>query len=254
MSRTPGPTTGQMNPDQAKSIQQWTRAYAQHRTLGLVVNLCIFVLLSGMIGGSSLLTAYAFVKGNTSLLVLGLFASILSIAAVVWFSVPRWGGRWQERMAARLYAKEGQVSVQSGPKRPSKADITVGIAFGTCIAGSVAMGFLIHIPDKYMQPISATYCVPFMLYLGWRMRPAGGWAMLLWPTLYALHALLIAAGVPIVWSTPWDSLNMLIPVAGYGLLAGFVGHVYSRFALRKVRRLARMELRSGDRPEEEAQP
>lgn len=254
MSRTPGSTTGQMSPDQAKSIQQWTRTYAQNRTLGLVVNLCIFVLLSGMIGGSSLLTAYAFVKGVTGLQILGVLASALSIVALVWFSVPRWGGRWQERMAARLYAKEGQVSVPCAAKGPSKADIAVGIAFGICIAGSVAMGFLIHIPDKYMQPISATFCVPFMIYLGWRMRPAGGWPMLLWPTLYGLHALLIVCGAPIVWSPPWDTLNMLIPVAGYGLLAGFVGHLYSRFALRKVKRLAGMGLPGADGQEEEAQP
>ncbi len=77
--------------------------------------------------------------------------------------------------------------------------------------------------------------------------------MLLWPTLYALHALLIVCGVPIVWSPPWDGLNMLIPVAGYGLLSGLVGHLYSRFALRKVKRLAGMDHAGIDRQKEVTQ-
>jgi hypothetical protein len=248
--RASGPPTGQISPDQARSIQQWTRTYAQNRTLGLVVNLCIFVLLSGMIGGSSLLTAYAFVKGSTVLLILGLLACIFSLVALVWFSVPRLGGRWQERLAARLYAKEGQVSVQSGAKSPSKVDIAVGIAFGACIIASVEIGFWIDIPLKYMQPISATYCVPFLLYLSWRTRPASSRLMLLWPTLYALHALLVVCGVPIVWSPPWDALNMLIPVAGYGILAGLTGHLYSRLALRRLRTLAGPSGESGSTTQE----
>jgi hypothetical protein len=226
-------------PNEAKSLQHWARVYAQNRSLGVVVNLCIFVLLCVLIGGGSLLTGYALLKGRLGLLILGISADLLSVGALIWLSVPRWGGRWQERMVSRLYAKEGQVSLQqSGRKGPCRMDIAVGIAFGACVIASVELGFWLNWPLKYMQPISATYGVPFMLYLGWRMRPAGGWAMLLWPVLYALHAVLIVTGVPIVWSPPWDGLNMLIPVAGYGILAGLIGHLCSRRALRKLRALA----------------
>ena len=31
---------------------------------------------------------------------------------------------------------------------------------------------------------------------------------------------------------------MLIPTVGYGILGGLAGHLYSRFALRKLKRLA----------------
>ena len=62
--------------------------------------------------------------------------------------------------------------------------------------------------------------------------------MLLWPALYGLHAILIVAGVPIIFVGAWSSLNMLIPVIGYGLLTGLISHAYSRFALRKLRRAA----------------
>ncbi|MEZ6070602.1 MAG: hypothetical protein R3C10_10080 [Pirellulales bacterium] len=65
-----------------------------------------------------------------------------------------------------------------------------------------------------------------------------GYAAAIWPALYTIHALLIVAGAPIVFHAPWDGLNMLIPIAGYGILAALVGHLYSRYALGKLRRLA----------------
>jgi hypothetical protein len=89
-----------------------------------------------------------------------------------------------------------------------------------------------------MQPISAIYCVPFLVGLWLLQRPLSSPIMLLWPALYVLHAVLIVAGVPIVFGGPWSQLNMLIPVAGYGMLVGLISHAYSRFALRKLRRAA----------------
>ena len=74
--------------------------------------------------------------------------------------------------------------------------------------------------------------------------------MVLWPVLYALHAILIVAGAPILFTGEWVGLNMLIPTVGYGLLAALVGHLYSRFALHKVKRLARTGLPTADSQEE----
>jgi hypothetical protein len=93
-----------------------------------------------------------------------------------------------------------------------------------------------------MQPVSAIYVVPFLLVLHLMIRPAAGKLMLLWPTLYALHAILVVAGAPILFSGHWKGLNMLMPIAGYGLLTSLICHLYSRYALRKVKRLAQMEL------------
>ena len=50
------------------------------------------------------------------------------------------------------------------------------------------------------------------------------------------------AGAPIVFSAPWDSLNVLLPIAGYGLLAALVGHFASRVALRQLRTLAQSDV------------
>jgi hypothetical protein len=67
------------------------------------------------------------------------------------------------------------------------------------------------------------------------MRPATGNIQLLWPLLYALHAIAIVAGAPFVFHGPWEFLNMLLPILGYGLVTSFIGHLYSRWALHSVR-------------------
>ena len=97
------------------------------------------------------------------------------------------------------------------------------------------MGFL---PIKLMQPISAVYVVPFMVYLSIKLRGVGSPFMLLWPLLYGLHAILLVAGAPIYFGGKLEALNVLIPMPGYGLIAALTGHIYSRFALKKLRRIS----------------
>jgi hypothetical protein len=100
----------------------------------------------------------------------------------------------------------------------------------------VILGLVGYLPsDKYMQPISALYMVPFLVALNWLMRPATGNVQLLWPALYALHAILIVVGAPIVFHGRLEMLNMLVPVIGYGLVTSLIGHIYSRWALHSVR-------------------
>jgi hypothetical protein len=103
---------------------------------------------------------------------------------------------------------------------------------------------------NHMQPISALYVVPFLVCLWLLMRPMVGWAALLWPLLFAIHAILILAGAPIFFTAPWDGLNMLIPIAGYGILAGLVGHLQSRVALTQLKRLSRVGPTGPDQSEE----
>jgi hypothetical protein len=72
----------------------------------------------------------------------------------------------------------------------------------------------------------------------------------LWPLLYAIHAILIVSGAPIVFTRPWDGLNVLIPIAGYGVVAGLVGHFYSRYALGELKRLTAADPTADGHPEE----
>jgi LytS/YehU family sensor histidine kinase len=83
-------------------------------------------------------------------------------------------------------------------------------------------------------------------------RPAVGPIILLWPALYALHAILIIAGVPILFLGRWDSLNMIIPTIGYGLIASLIAHIYSRIQLRRLRCMTRGNL--SDEAFEETRP
>jgi len=92
-----------------------------------------------------------------------------------------------------------------------------------------------------MQPVSALYVVPFLVFLYLWQRPVISPLALLWPTLYAIHAILVVAGVPILFHKPWTALNMLIPIAGYGILCGLLGHFYSRYALKKLKDITRLE-------------
>ena len=138
-----------------------------------------------------------------------------------------------ERMAQRYYDKEGDV-VLTLPK-PCFADYVVGGLFGACILASV---FLWDIPPKYMEPVSALYVVPFLIYMTWRRRRISGWFPSLWAAFFALHAILIVMGAPIWFEGKWESLNILVPIVGYGLLVGLIGHAYNRYSLNRLKAFA----------------
>ena len=116
------------------------------------------------------------------------------------------------------------------------------MGFGSCVVASVTLGIFGYIPIRYMQPVSAIYMVPFLVVIWFLIRPASSGLFLLWPALYGLHAVLLVAGVPILFSGKWDCMNMLLPTIGYGLLTTLVMHIYSRFALGRLRHLARTDL------------
>jgi hypothetical protein len=234
-----------------RELSRWVRLYAQNRSLPMVASLVIFVAFSVAIGGGSYLAGAAYLNRHMVLFAACIVVLVFVIAGLIYVSVPQWGGRRMEQLAKQLYAKEGQVALattQVAGRR--RTGLLLGLVFGACIVASLILGLLGYIPQRYMQPVSALYVVPFLVVLNVLMRPAVGWLMLLWPALYALHAILIVAGAPILFTGAWDGLNMLIPVAGYGLLAGLVAHIYSRFALHRVKRLARMGLSGADGQEE----
>ena len=237
-------------PPDPQGISRWARAYAQNRSLPVVVFLLVFVLLYVAIGGASYLAAGGYRSGNMLLFVASLVMLVLALGATIGISVPRWGGKLQEWVTRRLYGQEGNVALSLRNPHAKVWGVVLSGGFGICILASVILGFALGIPSKYMQPISALYMVPFLVGLWVLMRPMVGYAALLWPLFYGIHAILILAGAPILFTGPWDGLNMLIPVAGYGMLAGLVGHFYSRVALRQLKRLAQADLTGADQVEE----
>ena len=245
------PTKSELPPPRdPQGISKWARAYAQNRSLGVVVLTFIFLALFAAIGGPSYLAGEAYRSGNMLLFLVSIAVLVPALGTVVYLSVPRWGGKLLERVVQRLYAKEGKVVLSLPSARAKFWGLVLGVCFGTCIFATVMLGFVFEFPIKYMQPISALYMVPFLVGLWFLMRPMVGCLALLWPLLYAIHAILIVSGAPILFTGPWEGLNMLIPTAGYGMLSGLVQHLYSRVALRRLKRLTRVDPTGADKTEE----
>ena len=141
----------------------------------------------------------------------------------------------------RLYAREGRVELRSSS--PGRAVRAATIAFGVCVAASVGAGLLGMVEMRYLQPLTALYFVPFAVFLTVVQRPQGSYLMLLWPGLYLAHAILLVAGAPILFQGRWEALNLLLPTLGYGLLAALLAHLYSRYALCRLQRIARETVR-----------
>ena len=98
-----------------------------------------------------------------------------------------------------------------------------------------------YIAFKYLQPISVLYMVPFFVFEYFRLRPRVGLLALLCPILYTIHAILILASVPIFFTGYMGIWNLFIPLIGYSFLVYVIGHVYSRYALKKLKSIAHLD-------------
>ena len=231
------------NTEKFKEIPKWTRKYAQNRTfpvlIALAINLCLFagIAIPSYFGGK------AYRSGNLVLFWICIFVLAVAMISLAFFCVPKWGGKFIERISRRLYNREGNVllSVPETIKKKQWVGYVVAMVFGSCVFISVILGLLGYLSIKYMQPVSALYVVPFLVFLYLWQRPIISPLALLWPTLYAIHAILVVAGVPIQFDRPWTALNILIPIAGYGILCALLGHFYSRYALKKLKSAAHLE-------------
>ena len=231
--------------DEVREIPKWARRYAQNRTLPVLVFFVIFVAGGAVFAGLSLLTGFAHVFGLRVLAIASMTALCAFFAFWIWFSF--FGAApLIDRISQWLYRREGSVTIgipqvgfpQVGfpPKAEHKQLLFVAFVYMFCVLAGIGLGFLRVYPLSLMQPVSALYVVPFLCYLGWRLRAhrIGSPFMFLWPTLYAIHAILIVAGAPISMG---PVLDMFVPTIGYGFLAALAAHLYSRIALRRLRHL-----------------
>jgi hypothetical protein len=225
------------NTEELKEIPKWTQRYAENRTLPFLVSMLTFLSLFLGTGGLFYVAGKAYRSGNQLLFWICIFAVVLVTTAIVL------AARFIEQ---RLYRNEGQVTLAT-PKKTKRqrcAGWIAGLLFGVCVMISVILVVFCKLPIKYMQPVSAIYFIPLIIAIGiWQppsVKPAG-FLVWLWPTLYVIHAILIVAGVPIQFDRPWIFLNILIPTAGYGILCALMGHIYSRYALKKLKGFTHLE-------------
>ena len=235
--------SGRDQPEDVRHVADLTRRYAQSRGgVPFLISMAVFIVLSAAIGIPSRLAGEAYRDGNMVAFWVCVAFVAIALGALIWFSIPVWGGRWLARVAQRLYRGEGNASLAVPEKLTSRAPLYIAaVLFALCIQGTVALGLMGYLSVEYTQPISALYMVPFLVFLAFWMKSIGGMWLLLWPALYAAHAILIVAGAPIVFSEGWQFLNMFIPTAGYGLVCGIITCVANRMTLRKLKRLARVE-------------
>jgi len=229
--------------EKLKEIPKWTRKYAQNRALPVLISLLIFSCIFAGIAIPSYFGGKAYRAGNTVLFWICIFVSAIAMISLFFFCVPKWGGKFIERISQRLYGAEGTVLI-AGPEAMKKKrwlGYVVGMIFGSCVIGSVILGSKGFLAIEYMQPISALYFVPFTLFLYCWQRPKVGPIVLLWPILYTIHAVLIVVGMPILFTEYLTPLNMILPVFGYGFLTHIIGHVYSRYALKKLKTTAHLQ-------------
>ena len=228
-----------MPPDEIRQIPRWSRRYAENRALPQLVLMLVWGFIFFGLFWSVPAAGHAYRDGRTLrfefwLLVMGLSA-IANFFLTIYLSTPSRARRFEQALKVRLYQSEGHVAMaQPSPATPISR-ILVPMLFAACVIAQVALGE--RIPDRYQQPFSALYMIPFMLYLAASGKSVGGLSVILWPILYALHAVALLAGAPILFTGDRAFLNMLIPTAGYGALSFLAAHLYSRVALSRLRRM-----------------
>lgn len=233
-----------------RQIIRWARRYAKSRTISFMVQWALMVCLLLGIWLAASLTRTAYRMENFGLVTASAASMLLFMLVLIWFSVSRWGGEFIWRITVWLYGEEGYVEYTSDARQGS-AQWWLTL-LGTGLVGYHLLGALLitfnYLELRHMQPFSAAYLTPFLITLILVQR-LGMWAWI-WPVLYAAHAILVAAGAPIVFSGNLDLLNMAIPVFGYGFVAILTGHCYSRFALWKLKRLTRPGLSESEETEQ----
>lgn len=237
-----------------REIMQWTRRYAQSRTIYFLVQWCLIVFVICVIGLVASLTQQAYISGNKALFYTSVVFLAMTFFFFIWISVSRWTAEVVWQITLRFYGREGFVAPEENDRSkqlPRWVIVLIGMMLVYHILGALLISFR-YLPLQYLQPFSAVILVPVLCVLIY-YQGLGFWAWL-WPLLYGAHAFLLLAKVPIGFPSPWYLLNIMVPIFGYGLIAILVGHIYSRYALWKLKSITRQGLDVNDNdesPEEE---
>ena len=235
--------------ERLKEIPKWTRRYAQNRMLTVFVLIAMMSFIGAV---PAFLLAFmwaAFTKGNMILAGVGIALSVAILIFYVIF-ILKFGGKNRglidRRIDKWIYGNEGTLSIPKPEltKKKKWVELAVTIVCCSLFIGTMYLGMENLIPVKYVQPVTALYYVPFMIFSWYFLRNPTmmGSICLLKPILYAIHAILIVAGVPIFFKGQFGViLNMSLPLVVYGLLTHIISHIYSRYALRKLKGLTHLE-------------
>lgn len=236
-----------------REIAKWAEQYARSRTIPFLVQWVFIVALVLVIGTLAYVAIAAYQTHHTKLMWTCMGVIALTTLALMWFSAAKWGGEQIWRISQWLYGKEGYAAYSGGDRaqRMRRAwwlPVVCG-GLGVYVFVIAILAGLRHLPMSYIQPLLALYMVPFLSVMIVTQR-LGVWAWV-WPLLYGLHAVAILAGAPQLtdkWFPFGILFDILAPIFGYGLIALVAGHVYSRYALRRLKALVRSGMAEDGEP------
>lgn len=226
----------------ARLLPRWAARYASNRTLPLAAFLaltCLAVLALYAMVFTALVAADL---GRRGPCLAAVVVAVWLLAWIIWLCFIG-TSRVGRRLAALLYRREGGVAPDAPPDEQPRRWSVESIVYMACTVAWIVLTSTGALPDRLQQPAQAAFIAPFLVWwYGVKRRSALSPFMLAWPVLLVVHAALLLAGAPILMhggpSDLYTGFNTFVPVAGYGLLCATAGHLYSRFALRRVRALA----------------
>lgn len=221
-----------------KEIIKWTERYARSRTIYFLIQWSIIVCIIFTIVLITNLAQQAYVSANKPLFYISIVFLSFLFLVFLWISVSKRVADFVWQATLWFYKNEGYVlptERRKGLPQWVVALVALMIAYHILGAGLI---FLRYLSIQNLQPFSALVLVPVLCILIY-YQDLGFWAWL-WPILYGVHAILLLMGFPISFPKEWYLLNIIVPVFGYGLLAILVGHIYSRYALWKLKSLTNL--------------
>jgi hypothetical protein len=205
--------------------------------VSLFVTTLLACLMMGPIGA---LTAVAAVAFKARQLPLGVALGVLDLALCVgwlWWALSGRGGAMVRRVSARFYAADGEAVPLAQTSRIPRGTKVFPWLFCVLVPLTPVVGQELHVSLRLLLPLEALYVVPFGVYAWFLQGGRSAPMMLLAPGLYAVHAILVAAGVPLLTNLP-TTLAVLAPFPAYQVVAVIASHLYGRWALRRLRALA----------------
>jgi hypothetical protein len=230
------PVDKRRSDDGLRQIPSWASRYANNRTLPILVSMAVTAGAAALIAGLAAGAGRALRDGHPGLgwSLMGL--DLAFCAWWVWLVLGKGLNRWMAGVSERMYRGDG-LAVAAPTVRLTGAQRVVPWVFGALVCATPIIAQKVPLPDEYLQPLTALYTVPFMLYLWWLQGRFSAPFMLLWPVLYAAHAVAVLAGMPLLRGID-PMMQVLLPMFACSLVAAVASNLYGRYALRKLRALA----------------
>ena len=210
--------------EKLKEIPKWAGRYAENRTLHMIIFFTVYFVLLGVI----FLSVYFFSKQKfvPGGVMLGLY-----VIGLIYFLIA------SDKGAASYYAKTG-IPESKGLRQMGKYLSLPLIAFTVFGIIMEQRGFF---PAHLRVPISAAFICPLLIFANWRWMKSSITGYL-WTVLYGAWAIAIVFKVPILtFSGKYTGDEMMLAIPVTGLITGLIAYIYSRYALKKLKGLTRLE-------------